>query len=129
MSAGKAIYDILSTDSTVSGLVAARVFPFGAEQNQVKPYVVYSQISATPEKTKDRSHQIITGRYQVDIFGNTYDEASTIADAVNDALSFKSGTFGGVVVDVITFEDENDFFSDQSDVYRKEQDYLIRIRP
>lgn len=128
MSVGAVIYNILSTDTSVAALVSTRITPFGAEQSTSKPYVTYQVISKTPNKHKDRTLDLIVYRIQVDCFAATYNDCTTLADAVCNALAYKTGTFASTNVDIIVFEDENDLFSDQPEVYRKEQDYFIRIK-
>jgi hypothetical protein len=128
MNAGKVIYKILSVDSAVAALVGTRIQPFGADQTIAKPYITYQQISKVHNKHKDRDLKVQTIRMQVDMFATTYDGVSALADAVCTALSYKSGTYESIVVDIIVFDDENDLFSDQPEVFRKQQDYFLRIK-
>jgi len=129
MNIGDAIYTILTTDLTIAGIITDKVFPLDAPDGRALPYITYTIISDIPNKNKDRTKTIETMRVQVDVFAQTYDGVTTLADAVNDALSYYSGTVSDVEIDVIVFQDENDLHDSDGKVYRKEQDYLIRIKP
>ena len=49
---------------------------------------------------------------QITAFGSTYDEASNLARLIRVALDYVSGTYAGIVVDKIFFEDANDLYDD-----------------
>ncbi len=126
---GPVIYSILSNAQAVATICSNRIYPRTAAQSAALPYVVYNQISRVPNANKDRSKQVETYRMQVDCYAATYDQATALADAVNDALSFYSGTVGTTKVDIIVFENENDVYDQETDVQRKSQDFMIRINP
>jgi len=92
------------------------------------PYITYQVISTSPNKNKDREISLKAIRLQIDIIGNTYSSVTNISDKVVDAISYKTGNYSGYDVDIITFEDENDLSDIENDFYRKEQDYIIRIK-
>lgn len=129
MNIGPAIYSILTSDATIGGYVSTKVYPLAAPQNTAMPYITYQLVSDKPNKNKDRVTSIETLRVQIDVIAKTYENVGQIADAIVNALSFYSGTVAGITIDIITFEDENDLSDVEADVYRKEQDYFLRIKP
>jgi hypothetical protein len=125
---GDIVYNILSNDSNVTGLVGTKIYPLMATQGTELPYITYQVISTSPNKNKDREISLKAIRLQIDIIGNTYSSVTNISDKVVDAISYKTGNYSGYDVDIITFEDENDLSDIENDFYRKEQDYIIRIK-
>lgn len=128
MNIGNAIYNILSNDATITGIVGTSIFPLAAPDGTDLPYITYFKISHNPNKNKSREKTIETLRIQIDNFAVSNTAASALADAVNSALSYYTGTVESINIDIITFEDENDLHEVDSKVYRKEQDYLIRVK-
>lgn len=128
MNIGNAIYSILYADSSVNSIVFDKIFPIDAPDLRAFPYVTYQVISTNPHNNKDRLPSITTLRLQIDCFAQTYQEAQTLADAVNNALSFYYGSVSEIDIDIIVFEDENDLHDPKSKIFRKEQDYMIRIK-
>jgi len=122
----KAIYNILSTETDITDLCSDRIYPNKAPDGAVLPYVVFHQIDGIPNKNKERQIKILTYRVQVDVYAETFDEAMTLADKINDTLSFKSGTFAGIEIDIITFDNQNDAFEADTLVERVSQDFLVR---
>ena len=128
MNIGNAIYSILNADTTIRGIVTDKIFPVDAPDQRAFPYITYQVISTTPHNNKDRAPSITTLRLQIDVFAQTYQGVQTLADAVNNALSFYYGTVSDINIDIIVFEDENDLHDPKSKIYRKEQDYMIRTK-
>jgi hypothetical protein len=125
---GKALYTILSTNNSVKTLVVDRIYPVVAAQDAALPYIVYNQISETPNANKERQKQIRTYRMQIDCYADTYDSATTLALAVQLALSFYTGTVGTTKIDIIVFENENDAYDTDTEIHRKSHDYQIRVK-
>ncbi len=126
---GTIIYHILSNAQAVSDIAGNRIYPVVAAQDSTLPYVVYNQISRVPNANKERIRQVETYRIQIDMYAANYDQLSDLADAVVNTLSFYSGNVSDTEVDVILFEDENDGFEPDNEVFRKTHDYNIRIKP
>lgn len=126
---GQIIYGILSANTNLTNLVDKKIYAASAAEGKTLPYITYQQVSKTPNKTKDRVIDKQSARVQIDVFAKTYDEATNIADKVSDALSYYSGTVNTYNVEIIVFEDENDLTPDMAaDIFRKEQDYIIKIQ-
>ena len=53
MEIGKAIYNILSTDSAIAAEVGTRIFPNVAAQSESFPFIIYDVQNDSPEDSKD----------------------------------------------------------------------------
>ncbi len=68
--------------SDVSDLVGTRVYPMKAPQDVDLPYIVYQQISRTPENHATGTTQTNFQRIQVSCWAEDYDGAQALALAV-----------------------------------------------
>lgn len=129
MSVGKVIYDLLSSDGTVSGQVSTRIYPDTVPQEATFPYVAYTVISTSPTNFKDGASKLDEVQVQVDIYSRAYGTTQTIATAARSALDRYSGTNNSVVVDKIIFENEGaGQYEPQIGVYWASQDYRVRVK-
>ena len=129
MKIGEAIYSILQADTTIKEYVDNKIFPMMAPDARALEYITYTIISDVRNKNKDREVTVDAIRIQIDCFAKTYERVVQISDAVSDVLSYYSGTVEGIDIDIITFEDENDLSDIENKTYRKEQDFIIRVKP
>jgi len=137
MEVGKAIYNILSNDSDVAPLVTTggitRIFParFKFSQNDpTLPFIVYQVVSDTPNMTKNGVSTYDYVTVQITLVHSKYSDLITLSGHVRDALDYVSGTFAGVVVDKIFFENSVESFDDTSGtngIYQIAQDYRFNI--
>lgn len=126
---GKVIYDILSSDGTVSGEVSTRIYPDTVPQNASFPYITYSVINTLPTDDKDGGSQLDVVGVQVDIYSRDYSEAQTIATGCRAALDRYSGTNNSVKVDKIKFSNESSRnYQQDLGVFWVSQDYDIRVK-
>lgn len=126
---GKVIYDLLSSDGTVSGLVSTRIYPDTVPQNAEFPFVSYAVISTQPTDTKEGASKLDVVSVQVDIYSRSYSTTQTIAAAARSALDRYSGTNNSVKVDKIIFADQGSgAYEPEVGVYWITQDYTIRIK-
>lgn len=132
MKAGKAIYNILTNTSAVTSYVSTRISPLKANNLAEFPYVVYEQVSLVPTIDKDGPSKLDVIRVQINILHNNYDTLSNVADAIRTALERKtSGTYNGVNVQSIVFDNEGEMYNDNVDldgIYGLQQDYILRIK-
>lgn len=127
---GKAIYNILVNDVTVSGLTT-RIYPVVAPQNAANPCIVYN-IDTTPEDDKDGRPTIFYIDVQIDVYtdhgGGGYSDNETLSQAVIDALDRYSGTNNGLVIDTIILEGREDFYDPEAESYRTMIDVRVRLK-
>ena len=105
MNIGKAIYGILSGTTAVSDIVGTKIFPEIAEQETAVPFVVYQVQSVQPEDTHDGPSKLDEVRVEVLCYDDAYNGAADLASAVRGALDRVRGTYNGVNVESVQFND------------------------
>ena len=137
MEVGKAIFDILYTDSDVQTLISEsgsnpRIFPsrYDFPTNVLLPYITYQVVSDQPNNTKNGVSTYDYVTVQISIYDLRYSTLVDLASKVRTALDYTSGTFRGVVVDKIFFQNQNELFDDsagEQGFYGIAQDYRFNI--
>jgi hypothetical protein len=138
MEVGKAIYNILSNDSAVASLVDTsgtdiRIFPARykvSEGNTTLPFIVYQVVSDIPNMTKNGVSTYDYVSVQITLVSSKYKDLMTLSKNVRTALDYVSGTYDGVVVDKIFFENSVESFDNTSGtngLYQIAHDYRFNI--
>ena len=136
MEIGKVIYNILSNDSNVAPLVTIsgnlRIFPsrYNFPTDVKLPYITYQMFGDEPNNTKNGVSEYDYVRVQISIYHNSYADMVTLAGHVRTALDYVSGTYSGVVVDKIFYQDQNELYDDSAGsigLYGIAQDYRFNI--
>tara|TARA_B100001093_G_C26601006_1_gene915869 strand:+ start:368 stop:784 length:417 start_codon:yes stop_codon:yes gene_type:complete len=136
MEIGKVIYNILSNDSNVAPLVTTsgnlRIFPsrYNFPTDVKLPYITYQMFGDEPNNTKNGVSTYDYVRVQISIYHNSYADMTTLAGHVRTALDYVSGTYSGVVVDKIFYQDQNELYDDSAGsigLYGIAQDYRFNI--
>ena len=136
MEIGKVIYNILSNDSNVAPLVTTsgnlRIFPsrYNFPTDVKLPYITYQMFGDEPNNTKNGVSTYDYVRVQISIYHNSYADMITLAGHVRTALDYVSGTYSGVVVDKIFYQDQNELYDDSAGsigLYGVAQDYRFNI--
>ncbi len=122
-----AITDIVGSGSS------ARIYAPHLPQNPVLEAIAFRQISAGRDHAMGQDTGVVSARWQLDCWGNTYEEARDLGDALrgDDAGSgfsrFK-GTLDSTVIQDVLLENEIPTFEDESGSHRNMQDYMIWYR-
>ena len=95
MIAGKAIYYLHTNDGPISAIVDTRVFPEIADQEQTKPYVVYSIRSNDPSDVQAAPSALDTASVEVNCYALSYTAAIDLSDAVRTCLGHAWGVLPG----------------------------------
>ena len=136
MEIGKVIYNVLSNDSNVAPLVTTsgnlRIFPsrYNFPTDVKLPYITYQMFGDEPNNTKNGVSTYDYVRVQISIYHNSYADMVTLAGHVRTALDYVSGTYSGVVVDKIFYQDQNELYDDSAGsigLYGIAQDYRFNI--
>ena len=136
MEIGKVIYNILSNDSNVAPLITTsgnlRIFPsrYNFPTDVKLPYITYQMFGDEPNNTKNGVSTYDYVRVQISIYHNSYADMITLAGHVRTALDYVSGTYSGVVVDKIFYQDQNELYDDSAGsigLYGIAQDYRFNI--
>jgi len=105
MNAGKAVYGILSANSGVTDIVGTNIFPEIAEQETAVPFIVYQLQSVDPDDTHDGPSKLDEVRFEFLCYADSYNAAADLGVAVRAALDRVSGTYNGVHVESVQFND------------------------
>ena len=128
MNAGKAVYGILSANSGVTDLVGTRIFPEIAEQEAATPFIVYQLQSVAPEDTHDGPSKLDEVRFEFLCYADTYDTAADVGVKVRAALDRVSGTYNGVNVESVQFNDVDIDIEYQPRRYSQVLKFTFRIK-
>jgi Protein of unknown function (DUF3168) len=90
---GKAIYSLISGDSTISGYVNTKIFPMVAPEETQLPLIIYERSGTIDPHTKDGTG-ICTAEVVVTVVSSDYESCINIAQAVNDVLTSAKGIYG-----------------------------------
>jgi len=87
---------------------ADRVYPQTLPQGAALPALVYFSVNTPVDYTQQGESAIQTGRYQVECWGETYQDAKTLAEETRQMLSGFQGAMGEETVSGAFIEDEKD---------------------
>lgn len=127
MNAGKAIYNILTADTTLAAIVGTRIYPEVAPEDVTTPFVVYSVQSVDPIRVKNSTSTLDTANFEVYTSSVDYGEAMDLNDAVRTALERRGGNFSNVAIDSIEYIDENVEMDRETREYLSEMRFRLRI--
>lgn len=111
------IYSTLSGHSGLVALVGTRVYPLKIPQNTPLPVVVFWKVSTRPAHTLG-GFSIESPRFQIDIWGDTYDEVKAVGGQVRAAMA-------GIPA---LLQSEMDEYDSEADLYRLSTDYTLWVK-
>ncbi len=137
MDAGKAIFELLTTNTTVRRLCGTRVFPGVMAKEVAMPAIVYTLLYNTDSATKDGPSLLDMPVYQISIFTSAAptgpngeapnDVAKLLREAVRYTLERVSGTIAGVQLQSASHIDQRDLFDEEAKAFHLSDDYQFRI--
>lgn len=84
------IFKVCAASQAVTALIGespVRLYPFGLQDdNVVYPYVVWQNISGSPENYLDKRPDADSYTLQVDVYADTVVSATSVATALRDAI-------------------------------------------
>ena len=128
MNVGKAVYGILSGTSAVTDIVSTNIFPEIAEQETATPFIVYQLQGVAPEDTHDGPSKLDEVRMEIICFSDSYNGAADLADKVRGALDRVSGTYNGVNVESVQFNNVDIEIEYDPRRYSQVTTYTFRIK-
>jgi hypothetical protein len=126
----KLIFSVLSNDGTVSGLVAARIYPMVVPRNASYPAITYQQTAGDREHTMAGPIGMVDSRFVINCWATTYNGARALSDAVRIALDGNSTDVGSQALYVIFLENETDTVEQKDGVrelrrFAKQLDFTV----
>ncbi len=128
MTVGKALYGLLNDDAGITAVVSGRIYPEIAPADAVAPYIVYSIVSNTPSDIKEDGGSVDTAQIEVYNFGTTYSSTVDLGVLVRGVLDKVNGTYGGVNIQSIKYNNEQMDVTPERDLWASIQDYQARIK-
>ncbi|NUA26107.1 DUF3168 domain-containing protein [Cupriavidus basilensis] len=74
-------------DNALAPLVAGRLFPDAADLGTPAPYITYQRVGGQDANTVDGPADLKNGRFQINVWAGTRNEADSLMDQVIDALA------------------------------------------
>lgn len=96
-----ALFTIVTSDATVNGLIATRMYRDALPHNATQPALVYQRIGGRPTTAHSGATGFGLPLYQFRIIAETTAEAEALADAVEAAINGYRGTTGARKIDGI----------------------------
>lgn len=110
---GKAIYEMLHSDTAIMAKLQDKIFPLISEHNITFPFIVYKRTGIVPAYTKDRYTANESVTMDIIIASDKYNETIEIADLVRLSLEGKKGLYSGIQIeDVRLLSADEDFIED-----------------
>ena len=135
MAIGRAIFEILSQDVQVDGLVDQRIYPNKIDYDSTNmPAIVYTIIDNRPTNTKTSVSQLDETFVLISCFADTYARVVDLSNKVRDAFDpyyAIDATISTNKVQSISFEDFEDQFDDsygQYGINYRQLKYKFRIK-
>lgn len=111
MSIEIAVKNLIGDDEAISGMIGGRIYPQELPQGAVLPAVTYTVVSDMTGYTM-RGAGTKRPRFQITAWGETPDDAFTLAGLIEGKLSGFRGLAGGVQIPGIFKEDGRDRFEE-----------------
>jgi len=130
MSLEKAVRQVLTDDSTVSGLVSTRVYPHRRPTGTALPVIVYQNVFTHENESLDTQSGVRRSRMALDVIDDTYGDTKTLRDAVEAALVNYSGTIQSETIHSVRLESSVDLDMDNDPggefgAFRTVMDFII----
>jgi len=128
MEINDALYSYLSTYAGLSALISTRIYPDILPQSPTVPAITYQSISKVREHLFRADSTLVKSRYQFSCFGNTRSSSKAVAKQIRFALQNYSGTMGGtggVIVNAVEIDGEDDNYESDTKLYSTMLDFLI----
>lgn len=126
MNVGKAVYEILTTNTQLTALVGTRVYPEMAPEEAQKPYLVYSILSIDPTDTKQASSTVDVSQLETYAVSEDYTKVMDVSEAARAALDRNSGTFSNIAIQSVQYQSSDTEYNPAQRVYIAQQLYSVR---
>lgn len=120
------LYAHLSAQSTITNIVADRIYPTILPQTPDLPAIVFHNLGSSPVSRQDGVPTLAKTTFQIDCFSNDNREAKLLAKAVREALESYVGMMGAFSVQaVFVLNSGMDDFDDVPNDFRIMSEYEI----
>jgi len=119
----RSIYTILTTNTAVAALLGTKIYPLTTPETVKEPFAIY-QLSLIPTDTKDGKSKLDIYDLEIVHFSKKYETSQSILIAIRAALDRYSAS----TIDKIWFEDAQDFYDSNSELFGISHSYKIRLK-
>jgi hypothetical protein len=105
----------------LNGLVGGRMYPMVAPDSPTVPFIVYQNITNSPEYTLGNTSPINNTRMQIDCYSDTYGGVKSLVASVQSAM--QAAAQAKTLVNVPKMS--SDLYEAEVKLYRVTQDYSI----
>ncbi len=92
MSLSQSIYDRVTQDSTIAGLIGTRIYPGGAPEGEAYPYVTFVTVGTEPVASMTGDTAEDNTSVQFDAVSDDFDEMRSLSVALRSRLAGWSAT-------------------------------------
>lgn len=119
-----ALYSALKNHAGLAAIVAARIFPQQLPANTALPAITYQLISSPPEVSINDVPVAAQKRFQVTVFGSTYE--SMVAASAEAVLALRTvASTAAVIIHARTVDNQVDLFDPEVHVHYRAIDVLL----
>lgn len=113
----------LGASAALALIVASKIYGGRAPQNTVAPFVVWQRVSGNDLHTLEGATDLRSGRFQIDCYGATYDQALEMSAAVRAAVQLHDADMEAYL------EADRDLFDEQApNFFRRAMDFMTMER-
>lgn len=130
MSIESELRSVLIGDTSLAGLVAARVYPVQLPQAPTYPSLTISKISAIRFPHLTGASGLVQARFSVTCWGATVTASLALADVVRNILNGRNALLATIWAE-IKLDNERDlseFEADLSGLFPIQQDYIVTYK-
>lgn len=119
------LHAYILADTTISGLMGSRLYPYHIPQSSPYPCAKYFRVSSRPLNTHDSGGEdLSTDIVQIDLYSKTYAEAQALRNAFRARLN-ESDTIQGTIDWYIEWQGDQDGYETELTVHSISIDLLI----
>lgn len=125
MTLADGIFALLSGESTISALVADRIYPLLLPEGVALPAITFQEIGGVSLPTFETSG-MQKPRFQFDVFGNTYEDANACRLALRKFLNGYHGTLvDGTYLQKVDLIQQSDTFEEYPRQFRCMSEFYL----
>ena len=126
------IRQVILDDADVAAMIGTRLYPQPMPQNTSAPYGVYRRVSTISESSHSGPSGLARPRIEFFWVGGTkdhaqqgYDVAVELAQKVRKAIQDIRGSYYGLWLSRVMFEDEADHYDSNTKAVGRRQDWIV----
>jgi len=124
MSIQSVLYTRLTTFAGLNALIGLRAYPQVAPHTPTTPFIVYSEVSSEHHSAMSADSQVVSSRYQFDVFADTDASKNAVTEQLRKALQRWRNTTG-TIVQATFYLNDVDIYEPDTEYFRKTVDYEI----